>query len=71
MALVDEALEEAWGIINTDDGWKEEKNEKGDIVMSKKNKKGMMSYDISLPSNNSVKLQINQGIFIMSSHLFL
>ena len=40
MALVDEALEEAWTIINTEDGWKKEKDEKGDVVMSRKNKKG-------------------------------
>ena len=41
MLLVDEAWEEAWQIVNSEDGWKEEKkNEHGDVVVSKKSKKG-------------------------------
>ena len=52
LALVDEALEEAWTIINTEDGWKEEKNDKGDIVMSKKNKKGNFSATICTNLSN-------------------
>ena len=39
---MDKAVDEAWEIIHSDDaGWKQEKkNDHGDIVMSKKNKKG-------------------------------
>lgn len=41
LKVVDEAWEEAWQIANSTDGWKEEKTSKaGDIVVSKKNKKG-------------------------------
>ena len=41
MKLVDEAWDEAWEIVNTEDGWKEEKkNSHGDVVVSKKSKKG-------------------------------
>ena len=41
MDLVGEAFDEAFEIIYSEDGWKEEKkNDKGDVVVSKKSKKG-------------------------------
>ena len=40
---VDKAFDEAWEIIHSEDGWKEEKksDETNDVVFSKKNSKGM------------------------------
>jgi hypothetical protein len=41
LKLVDEAWDEAWDILIEEDGWKEEKKgDHGDVVKSKKNKKG-------------------------------
>ncbi len=41
LSLVDEAWDEAWEIIIEEEGWKEEKKgDHGDVVKSKKNKKG-------------------------------
>ena len=38
---MDEAWDEAWDIIIEEEGWKEEKKgDHGDVVKSKKNKKG-------------------------------
>ena len=54
MKLVDEAWDEAWEIVNTEDGWKEEKkNSHGDVVVSKKSKKGKginISYIYQVPN---------------------
>ena len=47
MAIVDKAWDEAWEIINLDDGWKEEKrNEAGEVVMSRKKRNGKKIYRI-------------------------
>ena len=41
LKIVDEAWDEAWDIIIEEEGWKEEKKgDHGDVVKSKKNKKG-------------------------------
>ena len=41
LKILDEAYEEAWENAHNNDGWKEEKkSDEGDIVYSKKNKKG-------------------------------
>ena len=41
LKILDEAYEEAWENAHNDDGWKEEKkSDEGDVVYSKKNKKG-------------------------------
>jgi len=46
--LVGEAFDEAFEIIYSEDGWKEEKkNDKGDVVVSKKSKKGKRIYRIT------------------------
>ena len=47
MKIVDDAWNEAWDICHSTDGWKEEKKaDNGDIVMSKKNKRGKKVYRI-------------------------
>jgi hypothetical protein len=39
--LADAAFNEAWEILNDEEGWKDEKkNDHGDVVKLKKNKKG-------------------------------
>jgi len=49
MKIVDDAWNEAWDICHSTDGWKEEKKaDNGDIVMSKKNKRGKKVYRIVL-----------------------
>ncbi len=41
LKVVDDAWDEAWDIINSTDGWKEvKKNDLGDVVVTKKNKRG-------------------------------
>ena len=41
LSTVDEAFNEAFEILYSEEGWKEEKkNDEGDIVVSKKSKKG-------------------------------
>ena len=41
LRILHEAYEEAWESAHNQDGWKEEKkSDEGDIVYSKKNKKG-------------------------------
>jgi len=48
LELVEEAFNEAFEIIYSEDGWKEEKkNDKGDVVVSKKSKKGKRIYRIT------------------------
>ncbi|XP_059089421.1 stAR-related lipid transfer protein 3-like [Tigriopus californicus] len=47
LKIVNEAWDEAWEIVNSEDGWKEEKkSEQGDVVVSKKNKKGKKIYRV-------------------------
>ena len=42
MSLVESAWSEAWEIANSEEGWKQEKkNDHGDVVLMKKNKKGI------------------------------
>ena len=42
-----EAFEEAYEILNSEDGWKEAKsNQHGDVVVTKKNKKGKNIYRV-------------------------
>ena len=44
MSIVTEAFNDAYDTLYSEDGWKEEKkNDEGDIVMSKKSKKGQSS----------------------------
>ena len=61
MKILDEAYEEAWENAHNNDGWKEEKkSDEGDIVYSKKNKKGKK--DITSPKGiSAIKPEI--GIF--------
>ena len=45
---MDEAWDEAWDIIIEEEGWKEEKKgDHGDVVKSKKNKKGFFSLKLT------------------------
>jgi len=47
--IVEEAFEEAWQILHDEEGWKEEKkSDEGDMVYSKKNKKGKKMYKITV-----------------------
>ena len=48
--IVDEAWNEAWNIIVEEEGWKDEKKgDHGDVVKSKKNKKGRNFFlDVSI-----------------------
>lgn len=49
LRILHEAYEEAWESAHNQDGWKEEKkSDEGDIVYSKKNKKGKKMYKISV-----------------------
>ena len=44
--IASEACSEAWEIANSTDGWKvEKKNDHGDVVVCKKNKKGKYKYN--------------------------
>ena len=44
LSIVTEAFNDAYDTLYSEDGWKEEKkNDEGDIVMSKKSKKGQSS----------------------------
>ena len=58
--LVGEAFDEAFEIIYSEDGWKEEKkNDKGDVVVSKKSKKGQ-------ENPTSLSSSFSSEIFIFS-----
>ena len=48
MKTLDEAFDEAWGLLHDEDGWKEEKTEKDAVVCSKKSKKGKKILDTLL-----------------------
>ena len=60
MKIVDDAWNEAWDICHSTDGWKEEKKaDNGDIVMSKKNKRGKKVYRIKIIVNCPPEKLIN------------
>jgi len=48
LTIVEEAFNEAFEVLCSEDGWKEEKkNDEGDVVVSKKSKKGKKIYRIT------------------------
>ena len=53
LQIVTEAFNDAYDILYSEDGWKEEKkNDEGDVVVSKKSKKGkslVFIYNLTLP----------------------
>jgi len=55
LKILEQAYEEAWEIVNSEDDWKKEAEEKGDIVCSKKNKKGKKMYRIKVIIDTSAE----------------